>query len=87
MPGKPFFRRNTLCIARENGAAQREKARRWACEQFSVTPYNYRSQLPTVRGKGSTSRMFEMPVRYMTQRSKPRPKPAWRVEPYLRRSR
>ena len=81
MPGKPFFRRNTLCIARENGAAQREKARRWACEQFSVTPYNYRSQLPTVRGKGSTSRMFEMPVRYMTQRSKPRPKPAWRQEP------
>ncbi len=36
---------------------------------------------------GSTSRMLEMPVRYMTQRSKPRPKPAWRVEPYLRRSR
>ena len=25
--GKPFFRRNTLCIARENGAAQRGKAR------------------------------------------------------------
>ena len=47
----------------------------------------YSSQLPTVRGNGSTSRMLEMPVRYMTQRSKPRPKPAWRVEPYLRRSR
>ena len=27
MLGKSFFRRNTLCIARENGAAQREKAR------------------------------------------------------------
>ena len=26
MLGKSFFRRNTLCIARENGAAQREKA-------------------------------------------------------------
>ena len=25
-----------------------------------------------------TSRMLPMPVRYMTQRSKPRPKPAWR---------
>ena len=47
----------------------------------------YSSQLPTVRGNGSTSRMLEMPVRYMTQRSNPRPKPAWRVEPYLRRSR
>ena len=47
----------------------------------------YSSQLPTVRGNGSTSRMLEMPVRYMTQRSKPRPNPAWRVEPYLRRAR
>ena len=26
-----------------------------------------------VRGKGSTSRMFWMPVRYMIMRSKPRP--------------
>ena len=37
---------------------------------------NYRSQLPTVLGKGMASRMLPMPVRYMTQRSKPRPKPA-----------
>ena len=36
----------------------------------------YSSQLPTVRGKGSTSRMLLIPVRYITQRSKPRPKPA-----------
>ena len=36
----------------------------------------YRSQLRTVRGKGIASRMLPMPVRYMTQRSKPRPKPA-----------
>ena len=28
MLDKLFFRRNTLCIARENGAAQREKVRR-----------------------------------------------------------
>ncbi len=27
-----------------------------------------------------------MPVRYITQRSNPRPNPEWRVEPYLRRS-
>ena len=38
--------------------------------------YAYRSQLPTVLGKGMASRMLPMPVRYMTQRSKPRPKPA-----------
>ena len=50
-------------------------------------PESHSSQLLTVRGKGSTSRMLPMPVRYMTQRSKPRPKPACRVEPYLRRSR
>ena len=32
------------------------------------------SQKPyAVRGKGSTSRMFWMPVRYMIMRSKPRP--------------
>lgn len=36
----------------------------------------YKSQFPTVRGNGRTSRMFAIPVRYMTQRSKPRPKPA-----------
>ena len=36
----------------------------------------YSSQLPTVLGKGMASRMLPMPVRYMTQRSKPRPKPA-----------
>ena len=47
----------------------------------------YKSQLLTVRGKGMTSRMLPMPVKYITQRSKPRPKPAWRAEPYFRRSR
>jgi len=36
----------------------------------------YNSQLFTVLGKGITSRMLDIPVRYMTQRSKPRPKPA-----------
>ena len=35
-----------------------------------------KSALPTVRGCSSTSRMFDTPVRYMTMRSKPRPKPA-----------
>ena len=38
MLGKPFFRRNTLCIARENGAAQRGKTRRpGALAVFSYT--------------------------------------------------
>ena len=35
----------------------------------------YSSQFPTVLGNGMTSRMLPIPVRYMTQRSKPRPKP------------
>ena len=48
---------------------------------------SYRLQFPTVLGKGMASRMLPMPVRYMTQRSKPRPKPAWRAVPYFRRSR
>ena len=43
--------------------------------------------LPTVRGKRMTSRMFCMPVQYMTMRSKPRPYPPCGTEPYLRRSR
>ena len=42
---------------------------------------------PQVRGKGSTSRMLGMPVRYITRRSKPRPKPACWAVPYLRSSR
>ena len=42
---------------------------------------NQKSALPTVRGCSSTSRMLLTPVRYMTMRSKPRPKPAWRQLP------
>ena len=41
-----------------------------------VLRLKYRDQnsaLPTVLGWSSTSRMLEMPVRYMTMRSKPRP--------------
>jgi len=41
-----------------------------------VFVFTYSSQVPTVLGNGSTSRMLPMPVRYITQRSKPRPKPA-----------
>jgi len=36
---------------------------------------SYSSQLFTVLGNGITSRILPMPVRYITQRSKPRPKP------------
>ena len=41
----------------------------------------YKSQLFTVRGNGITSLMLPIPVIYITQRSKPSPKPAWRAEP------
>ena len=49
--------------------------------------WNYNSQFFTVLGKGMTSRMLPIPVRYITQRSNPRPKPAWLAEPYFLRSR
>ena len=52
----------------------------------SQQDYSYNTQLPTVRGNGITSLMLDTPVKYITQRSKPRPKPAWRAEPYFRRS-
>ena len=55
-----------------------------ACRHLSVSDEDtcldvpdQKSALPTVRGCGRTSRMLSTPVRYMTRRSKPRPKPAW----------
>lgn len=36
---------------------------------------------PGARGKGTTSRMFCIPVQNMTARSKPIPKPAWGTAP------
>ena len=83
-------RTSVFVILHKDGIPARKDARRQEILPpggvFLEAPV-YSSQLPTVRGNGSTSRMLEMPVRYMTQRSKPKPKPAWRVEPYLRRSR
>ena len=49
--------------------------------------FYHNSQFFTVLGKGMTSRMLPIPVRYITQRSNPRPKPAWLAEPYFLRSR
>ena len=46
----------------------------------------YKSQLFTVLGNGMTSRMLPIPVRYITQRSNPRPNPACHVLPYFGRS-
>ncbi len=54
---------------------------------FCHKSYNQNSAEPVVRGNGSTSRMFAMPVRYITMRSKPRPKPACLLLPKRRRSR
>jgi len=45
------------------------------------------SALFTVLGKDTTSLILDMPVIYIISLSKPRPKPAWRVLPNLRRSR
>ena len=50
--------------------------------QYGVYQY---SALPTVLGYGITSRIFDTPVRYIMILSKPRPKPACFVPPYLRR--
>src|SRR5699024_5231525 len=62
----------------------------WFCSQMYISQMNkthgsllfysfhnsdYRSQFFTVLGNGMTSRIFDMPVRYMTQRSNPRPNP------------
>ena len=48
---------------------------------------NYSSQLFTVLGNGITSRILDMPVRYITHLSNPSPNPACLVEPYFLRSR
>ena len=37
---------------------------------------NYSSQLFTVLGNGITSRIFDIPVKYITHLSNPNPKPA-----------
>ena len=83
-------RTNVFVILHKAGILAKKDARRQEILPpggvFGEEPV-YSSQLPTVRGNGSTSRMLEMPVRYMTQRSKPRPKPEWRALPYLRKSR
>ena len=56
-------------------------------QPFLAPPKIQNSAFPTVLGWGSTSRMLAMPVRYMTIRSNPRPKPACLQEPNRRRSR
>ena len=55
---------------------------------YESTPLQaYSSQLFTVLGNGITSRILPIPVRYITQRSNPSPKPACLAEPYFLRSR
>jgi len=44
------------------------------------------SAFPGVRAKGITSRILDMPLRNISSRSKPRPKPACGAVPYRRRS-
>lgn len=52
-----------------------------ACISIKSPEVHQNSALPTVRGCSSTSRMLLTPVRYITIRSKPRPKPACLQEP------
>src|SRR5699024_6350842 len=61
-------------------------ARQFLPAFFSEIPL-YSSQLLTVLGNGITSRIFAIPVRYITQRSNPSPNPACLVDPYFLRSR
>ena len=53
-----------------------ERAGQFLSEPAGSAYKNQKSALPTVRGWSSTSRMLLTPVRYITMRSKPRPKPA-----------
>ena len=57
------------------------KPRRYKKARVSKPRGYQNSAEPVVLGKGRTSRMLLMPVRYMIRRSKPRPKPAWCVPP------
>jgi len=52
------------------------KPRRYKKARVSKPRGYQNSAEPVVLGKGRTSRMLLMPVRYMIRRSKPRPKPA-----------
>lgn len=56
-------------------------------EDFSIYIFGLEFRKAGGAGKGSTSRIFGIPVTYMMSRSKPRPKPAWRAPPKRRRSR
>ena len=83
--GPVFFR---ILPAKDSPTEKaRKKSPRSLHASFSSILPVYRSQFLTVRGNGITSRILDIPVRYITQRSKPSPKPEWRAEPYLRRSR
>ena len=53
----------------------------------SLCSFFYHMMFLTLLGKSVTSRMFSMPVTYITKRSKPRPKPPCGTVPNVRRSR
>ena len=52
-------------------------------ERPLVSPLYQNSAFLGVRGKETTSRMLVIPVRYITNLSKPRPKPACLTPPYF----
>ena len=52
-----------------------------------LQPPHQKLQWPGYRGNGIESRMFSSPVQIITNRSKPRPNPAWGTVPKRLRSR
>ena len=78
-------KRRSAC--RDGGVSFHSRQKVLSAQNFLRESFSQYSKFPTVRGYGNTSRMLEMPGRYMIMRSKPSPKPACTVPPYLRRFR
>ena len=72
-------KRTPACASALDAALLLERQK--LCIAVKSTEVHQNSALPTVRGCSSTSRMLLTPVRYITIRSKPRPKPACLQEP------
>ena len=76
-PGRTERLRRLSAHWKTDGAVRRASSlsgfHQFSKGDWTITYYTSYTRLPTVLGYGRTSLMFCMPVRYMTQRSKPRP--------------
>ena len=72
-------KRTPACASALDAAILLERQK--LCIAVKSPEVHQNSALPTVRGCSSTSRILLTPVRYITIRSKPRPKPACLQEP------